>query len=332
MKGGTAAESVPRVVFSADQLPTELGAEARYNLWRDVYSATYVELDYSRLEDRPFTADFEFLPFGPVGVGQFSSTVSRIQRTRANIAIKPRDHICVALVRRPLGLTQLGRELLIPPGGMTLTNEGEPMLASCPQGGKWLLLDIPRDLLRAHIPDVEDLVATQIAESPASRHLRNYVTHLLETDVENDPALVASIGEQLVDLVSLALGARGDEAEAEVAGKRGLRAARLREVLREIERRFMDPGVSAISVGRACGLSARYVNDLLHEIGTTLTERVLERRLQAACVMLADPRHDGMRIGVIADACGFNDISYFNRCFRRRFGASPTQFRGGRRD
>jgi AraC-like DNA-binding protein len=27
-------------------------------------------------------------------------------------------------------------------------------------------------------------------------------------------------------------------------------------------------------------------------------------------------------------ACGFNDISYFNRSFRRRFGASPLHYRG----
>jgi transcriptional regulator GlxA family with amidase domain len=38
----------------------------------------------------------------------------------------------------------------------------------------------------------------------------------------------------------------------------------------------------------------------------------------------------GLRIKVseIASACGFNEIPYFNRCFRRHFDASPTGFRG----
>jgi transcriptional regulator GlxA family with amidase domain len=31
----------------------------------------------------------------------------------------------------------------------------------------------------------------------------------------------------------------------------------------------------------------------------------------------------------IAVTSGFSDISYFNRCFRRRFGASPLHYRGG---
>jgi len=34
----------------------------------------------------------------------------------------------------------------------------------------------------------------------------------------------------------------------------------------------------------------------------------------------------------IAYSCAFNDLSYFNRCFRRRFGAAPSQFRGAKAD
>ena len=58
---------------------------------------------------------------------------------------------------------------------------------------------------------------------------------------------------------------------------------------------------------------------------------VLELRLQKARAMLASPRYDRMKVSDIALACGFNEVSYFNRCFRRRFGASPTQFRGDTR-
>jgi len=45
--------------------------------------------------------------------------------------------------------------------------------------------------------------------------------------------------------------------------------------------------------------------------------------------MLSDIRNDATRVSDIALAAGFNDVSYFNRRFRVRFGASPTQYRGG---
>ena len=91
---------------------------------------------------------------------------------------------------------------------------------------------------------------------------------------------------------------------------------------------FADPSFSSEEAARAIGVSRRYVNDLFHESGNSFAERVLEFRLQKARTMLAKPRYDGAKIGDLAFACGFNDISYFHRCFRRRFGASPAAYRG----
>jgi transcriptional regulator GlxA family with amidase domain len=66
----------------------------------------------------------------------------------------------------------------------------------------------------------------------------------------------------------------------------------------------------------------------LQETATSFTERVLELRLQKARAMLASACNDSAKINDIAFACGFNEVSYFHRCFRRRFGASPAQYCG----
>jgi AraC-like DNA-binding protein len=49
--------------------------------------------------------------------------------------------------------------------------------------------------------------------------------------------------------------------------------------------------------------------------------------------MLSDPRIADLTISAIAFGVGFGDLSYFNRTFRRRFGASPSDVRcaGGSR-
>ena len=85
---------------------------------------------------------------------------------------------------------------------------------------------------------------------------------------------------------------------------------------------FRPDGVAA-----ELGVSVRYVQDLLQETGTPFSARVLEHRLQRARALLADARNDHVRIGEIARASGFNEVPYFNRCFRRRFGESPTSCR-----
>lgn len=80
-------------------------------------------------------------------------------------------------------------------------------------------------------------------------------------------------------------------------------------------------------VARKLGLSPRYVQDLLQGTEAGFVERTAELRLQKARRMLRDPACDLMAIAEIAYACGFNEVPYFNRCFRKRFGASPRAFR-----
>jgi len=190
-------------------------------------------------------------------------------------------------------------------------------------------ISVPQARLLERVPGAEDLALSRIDTSiPAARHLRRYLKFLLESDgTADDPALTAHIEATLLDLVALMLGAQRDSAE--IARTGGLRAARVREILAAISTGFADPGFSAGRLALKFGLSPRYMQELLQETGTSFTERVMELRLQKARAMLADPQHDRRKVSDIGFACGFNEVSYFNRCFRRRFGASPTQFRRG---
>ena len=58
--------------------------------------------------------------------------------------------------------------------------------------------------------------------------------------------------------------------------------------------------------------------------GESFSSYVNARRVERACHLLdtaSDP------IAVIAARVGFNNVSYFNRCFRARMGMSPVQYR-----
>ena len=78
-----------------------------------------------------------------------------------------------------------------------------------------------------------------------------------------------------------------------------------------LEKRFAEPDFSAQKLAEAAGLSERYVNELLYEAGASFTTRLNELRLRKAAELLA---HGEGRISEIAFECGFNDLSYFNRC------------------
>jgi AraC-like DNA-binding protein len=106
-----------------------------------------------------------------------------------------------------------------------------------------------------------------------------------------------------------------------------VRVERRAAILLEIEKRSSDPGLSAITVANQLGITARYVHLLLEETGARFSHHVLDRRLEKAAALLRDPQWRDRLIIEIAAEAGFTDISHFNRAFRRKFGARPSDMR-----
>jgi len=172
------------------------------------------------------------------------------------------------------------------------------------------------------VPGVDDVVGRELEPGGALSLAMDYSDILIKHPGAVDEAGMAAAAH-LLDLAALGLGARGDLAITAQRG--GLRAVRLKAVLMILENRFVEPAFSAQKLAAAAGLSERYVNELLYEAGAGFSARLIELRLRKAADLLARGER---RISDIAFECGFNDLSYFNRCFRRRFGLTPTAARG----
>jgi AraC-like DNA-binding protein len=85
--------------------------------------------------------------------------------------------------------------------------------------------------------------------------------------------------------------------------------------------------ISIGSVATHFGMTPRYLQRLFENDGTTFSAFVLERRLARAHRMLYEPHTVQRRVSAIAYDVGFGDLSYFNRCFRRLYGATPLDIR-----
>jgi AraC-like DNA-binding protein len=315
-----------KLVFSTEHLPAGLDDRRRYQAWRDLYEATFGSLDLPRIEGVPFSAHLNAVQYDGVGVAQFSTTLARMRRTREHLARDARNHFGLALLGRRSGMqhTQFGREIVHQAGTTALGAGGELIDFQMPAGVEWTIFNVPREVLRERVKNAEDLVARPLNPPPeVVAHLRRYAEMVLNAPPAH-PVLAGHVSQTVLDLVALTLGCSGDSVE--LARQRGLRAARLQGVLHEIEANFARSGFSPQHLAVKLGLSPRYVQELLQEAGSSFTARVLALRLQKARAMLTDGT--ARSVAEVAFDCGFSDISYFNRCFRRRFGDTPTGMRG----
>jgi AraC-like DNA-binding protein len=317
-----------KIIVALDDLPAGLDEKARFSLWNDRFNAIKCQIDCSRIEDQPFTAHFEATAVGTTRTALCDASVNRMVRTPQIVASEGVDEfvICINRGKTPMVARQLGREAAVDPGAAVLMSMTEPGAVHA-NGFNYLMVGVPRIELAALIPNLDDTAIRPLDPLGAPlRYLRQYVTFLHSLDdTASDPTLAGHIRTTLTDLFALTIGAGRDAAHA--ATLRGLRAARLRDILAEIKANFANPEFSPGQLAQKLGLSPRYIQALLHETGASFTERVLELRLQRARTMLMSPGHGRLKVSEIAYACGFSEISYFNQAFRRRFSAAPTQFR-----
>ena len=95
-----------------------------------------------------------------------------------------------------------------------------------------------------------------------------------------------------------------------------------------VNARLGDPDLRTASIAGELGISARTVQNVFATMGTTPVGHVIEQRLERAAEMLVS--NPATSVTEIAFDLGFNDSAYFARCFRQRFGRTPSAYRTGR--
>lgn len=226
----------------------------------------------------------------------------------------------------PMHIVQDDRSLDLAPMGIGLTDIVRQGGVSQVAEGRFQSLHINRKTLLDLCPNAEDLVARPLG---ASRGVKALLHQYYDLALHHAPGLDALaqnvVAQHLIDLVALALGAGRDETE--LAKGRGLAAARFEAIKADILARLGEGDLTLAGVAQRHRASPRYVQILFERDSTTFSQFVLEQRLIRAARLLRNPLHSARKISDIAHMSGFNDVSYFHRCFRRRFGATPADVR-----
>ena len=237
-------------------------------------------------------------------------------------------YLCMTLSGTTVG-SRRGHEMVLSDGDAVLmTNEEATWTMSSPSSVKIAGIRVPRSAIAPLVPKLENVTMRRITKDTSGlRLLRKYLDI-----VADDEALAASASQRLIvghfyDLVALALGASSD-AKA-LAADRTVGAVRLAAIKADILANLDDGKLNATTVATRHRLTVRYLHKLFESDGITYSEFVLGERLARAYCLLTNPLHSGRAISTIAFELGFNDLSYFNRTFRRRYSATPSEIRDG---
>lgn len=219
-----------------------------------------------------------------------------------------------------------GCDLVLRDGDAVLLRYSRPRKISRPGAVCHRIVRLPRAQLAPLVPNLDDAVLHRIPSGSGTLGLlATYIAALIHDPSIEKPEIQKLVGSQLCDLVAFNL--RPTRDTTAVAEGRGIRAARLYAIKCDIEAHLIQSGLSPASVARRQNISESYIRKLFESEGTSFSEFVLIRRLARAFRCLNDFSLADRTISSVAFECGFGDLSYFNRTFKRRYGATPSDIR-----
>jgi AraC-like DNA-binding protein len=314
--------------FASFRLPTqEIAPADGLGVWRGILGRTVMQLDVRRLPGADYFADLTVTTLPGLRMLGGAVSASHVERTRDNLAADGNDDFALVINLAGGWTAQTrGRALEQRAGEACLISGGEAFSLIRPATGAMLALCVPRSALATLAPAAEDVLLRPIpAESPSLRLLRNYIGLISHSEVAAAAEMRHVVATHVHDLIALAVGP-GREG-AEIAGSRGLAAARLQAMKTDVLQNLDRHDLTLPAIARRQRMTPRHARRLFEREGTSFSDFVLDHRLTRAHRMLCDPRQAHKSIASIVFDCGFGDVSYFNRCFRRRYGATPSDVR-----
>lgn len=316
-----AATGVISQRFCTDDFPER----DRAAIWRDVFGKQLVKVDFESVDEAPlfYSARFQRMP--QLSLAFAEHTAHRAHRTSWHLADGNDDLILTINTAGRAEVWQNDRNITMSPGEGVLLSSAAAGGIYYPKNAKSIVVGVPLKDIAAIVKDPELLVARTLKPSGSIRLLTAYLSAADGLAPAEMQELRKTFAIHVQDLIALSLGPTRDGAD--MARRRGVRAARLQSAKTFVRRHFHRHDLSAAAVATSLGVTPRYIHMLFEAEAESFSEFILGQRLAHAHAMLHDPAHRTSLITTIAFSSGFGDLSHFNRAFRRRYGDTPSAVR-----
>ncbi|MDB5552325.1 MAG: hypothetical protein JWL86_2309 [Rhizobium sp.] len=306
-------------VFSTDQVP----ARNRLAVLHDFVGRHVARRQFKPMRDSDMSIELAAFGLGDgvtIGSARYSPIVGA--RTKELIADGRDDYLLTMHDADHEISIEGGAPIKVRAGDMMLVNEGIRSEFRLPKV-RASVVSLGHARLLGRVPHIDGRSHYHIpANAPGVALARGYadLLHGNSTHAVNAGNVVAG---HLYDLVAMALHGHVRPEPIEP----GIGAARLALAKREIVKRLREPDIGVTAIARSQGVTPRYLQRLFECDGRTFSEFLRDSRLDLAIEELRRDDMAGTSISAIAYDCGFSDLSHFNRCFRRRFGLTPSDVR-----
>lgn len=294
--------------------------------WRDLVRDTLIDLDCESPRGGPFTGYLSSRDLLETRFVQVAAVGHRASSHGRRISKYDREHIHLSVLEAgKVKIFQGDREVSLQPGDIAIFDAAKPYHFVIETSFVQTVVRVHREDLAKRLPNIHDFTARRIpggkgAGRIASTHIREVYNQLDDISPEN----ARMVQRNLLDIVACAV----SDPEPRLSPMfREHQHLLLQRIMWFVEENLFNDDLTCESVARAVGISERYLRKLCSTCGYSLSERILNRRLEEASQRLSYANAVKAPITSIAYDCGFKDTAHFSRAFKAKFGMTPRDFR-----
>ncbi|MGP0058587.1 MAG: helix-turn-helix domain-containing protein [Beijerinckiaceae bacterium] len=298
----------------------------RYAAWQGAICDVYVHVDVASESRADYEGFIRQAHFGDVIMTDVLLSEQRILRRQRHIAKLDKDCYYAQFIQHgKINVLQAGQTLVTNAGIGAVFCASESYDLECVGKVRSFYLEMPRSVFADRFPQDRIPVATTMTTGRGlGRIAAEFCSMLASEGVALDAAVRARLGDELMDVLALALDAgERDEPSADHA----IQQARLRSVKSWIEDHLTDPDLSLEKVAKHNDISLRHLHYLFRLTEMSASEWIWDRRLQRCYDDLIRPELRTLSVTQVAFRLGFNSSSHFSTAFRRKFGIRPSNLR-----
>ena len=224
-------------------------------------------------------------------------------------------------LRGRCNISQADDQIVLRPGEIAIIDGEQPFRIDFPEDVERVVSVLPRHLLDSRAPWLTRKPTQLMSTAPAIVELaRQHLLHLAHAEPDPSSSEAALLTENLCNLIAISSAPVKDASALTSDG-------RLELMLLLARQNLSDPELTPAKLASWCNISVRTLHIRFKAMGYTWSRWLLLNRLESCRAVLGDSCRRHLPISEIAYQGGFNDLSHFNKSFRRAYGMTPGEYR-----
>ncbi|MDK1347680.1 helix-turn-helix domain-containing protein [Streptomyces sp. 378] len=308
-------------VLSTDSVPPN----DRLSYWHDAVWRTFVPLDVTTPRDTLFSGSVATEQLGQLRISTVDADRELVRRTRSLIAESSDEYMLLGLQTRGRSVVvQNERTAVLDPGELALYDTTRPYTLDFPDRFETVVFQMPRQALGIPESDLQRITGVTIGPDQGLAGMVVPLLHKVAAEMDTyHPEIGELLARNITDLITTLITERLGQGTASLDAARQTLLLRIRAF---IDARLADPALSAEAVAAAHHISVRHLQRLFQAEGTTVSEWIRRRRLEACRRELGRPRRTRPAVAAVAQRWGFVSPAHFSRAFRAFYGMSPREW------